>query len=93
MKGSFKLNVDGASKGVARIAGFGGVIRGDNRRWIAGFLKLGACTAIKSTLWAVLISQKLAIGYNLVNVIVECDSIAIVHLLKKLQAEGDAAAG
>ena len=37
LPGYVKLNVDGSSRGNPGLAGFGGLIRSDNGRWLLGF--------------------------------------------------------
>lgn len=84
--GWFKLNVDGATKGVENIAGCRGLIRGADGRWVAGFAKkLGACSAIKAELWAVLTGLQLAVNLHMSQLIVESDLIVVIQLLKCLQ--------
>lgn len=51
--------------------------------------KLGACAAYKSELWVVLTGLELAISKQYSNVIVECDSSAVVFVLVNLQLEED----
>ncbi|KAK4276979.1 hypothetical protein QN277_015057 [Acacia crassicarpa] len=84
--GTFKLNVDGCSKGMGKLAGCGGLIRTDDGQWVTGFAKkLGACSAFKAELWAVLTSLKLAAELKLSNLIVEADSYTVIQLLQNLQ--------
>lgn len=93
-EGWWKLNVDGASKGLDKVAGCGGLIRDESGRWITGFTrKLGTCSAIKAELWAALTGLKLATMKNLQNVMVECDSSAAVRLLNQLKSDGITDAG
>ncbi|KAK4258121.1 hypothetical protein QN277_007613 [Acacia crassicarpa] len=87
--GWVKLNVDGASRGEGNLAGCGGLLRGSDGEWIAGFArKLGSCSANKAELWGVLTGLQVAKICNLEQIIVECDSVAVVQLLSKLQADG-----
>lgn len=46
---SFKINTNGAAKGVNGAAGCGGLIRDDHGHWIAGYTcNLGSCSAFKA---------------------------------------------
>ena len=43
-----KLNTNGTSKEILRIAGYGGLLRDDTSRWIASYsLNIGFCSAFK----------------------------------------------
>ena len=54
LDGWVKINVDGAYKREAKLAGCGGLIRGSDGVWIQGLArKLSVCSAIKAELWAV----------------------------------------
>ena len=53
-EGWITLNTDGAAKGNPGPAGAGGVLRGDQGEWIAGFSEnLGYCSSVKAELRAV----------------------------------------
>lgn len=82
--GAVKLNVDGSSKGNPGMAGFGGVIRGDQGRWIVGFQgSLGIAGNLEAELMALYHGLHLAWSRDFRYVLCETDSKDVVRLVRE----------
>jgi hypothetical protein len=70
------LNTDGAVK-ENRIAGCGGVIRGDQGEWLGGFAKcVGLCSAFVAELWGVVEGLRYAYHLGFRQIELNIDSAA-----------------
>ena len=73
-----KLNVDSYSKGNPGLAGFGGSVRKENRRWVFGFEGLlGVADNLLSELMAICVGLKLAWEHGFRAVSYESDFIEV----------------
>jgi hypothetical protein len=76
------LNTDGAVK-ENRIAGCGGVIRGDQGEWLGGFAKcVGLCSAFVAELWGVVEGLRYAYHLGFRQIELNIDSVAVVQAIK-----------
>jgi L1 cell adhesion molecule like protein len=77
-----KLNTDGAFKD-KKIAGCGGVIRGNEGEWLGGFAKcVGLCCAFVAELWGVVEGLRYAYRLGFKKVELNIDSEAVVRAIK-----------
>ena len=82
-EGWTKLNTDGSVMGNPAMAGGGGVIRGQEGEWIAGFVRpLGRTNSCMVELWALRDGLLLAKELGINNLIVELDALSVVLLMK-----------
>ena len=84
-QGFFKVNIDGASKGNPREAGFGGAIRdaqGHTKYIFHGHLEKGTNNMVE--LLALDQCLEILVEANLQNVIIEADSDLIIRVAKKI---------
>ncbi|KAK8606351.1 hypothetical protein V6N13_030637 [Hibiscus sabdariffa] len=81
--GRIKLNTDGAQWGPAGCFACGGIARDHEGRWLFGFNKaLGRCSIKEAELWGILIGLECAWNAGFRQVMVECDSLDVVRLLR-----------
>ena len=86
--GSWKLNTDGAVKGVSQVASAGGVIRNDVRVWFKGYSRsLGHGSVIVAELWAIYDGLQLAWD-NGIRLEVESDNQAVVFMVNSNREDG-----
>lgn len=81
-----KINVDGAFNETTETMGAGGIIRDHNGSWQVGFVfNIGKGHPLLAKAWAALIGIQIACdrGYN--DVILESDSLELVHLLNSTE--------
>jgi len=79
--GWVKINTDGACKD-GSIAGCGGLIRGSEGEWLAGFSKfLGKCNAFIAELWGVLEGLRCAKRMGFTAVELNVDSLVVVNIV------------
>lgn len=86
-----KLNVDGCCMDSPGNAGYGGLLRDVEGKWLGGFYgSLGITTNMKAELYAICQGLITAwdLGYR--NVLVETDSLEAVHLIEEANSEHDA---
>ena len=84
--GWMMLNTNGPSLGNPGIAGGGGVIWDQSRRWVIGFSrKIGIATSLLVELWAIRDGLMLCTKRNLAMVEVELDAKAVVDMLANSQ--------
>ncbi|KAJ8436976.1 hypothetical protein Cgig2_012263 [Carnegiea gigantea] len=77
------VNTDGASKGNPGHAGGGGVIRGDRREWLVGFIeRMGVCSSTKAEIKATLQGLRLAQHMGLKKISLQLDSLTVMGMLK-----------
>lgn len=89
-----KLNSDGMVRRNNTEAGCGAVIRDSKGGWIIGCTRsLGVCTTFKAEIWGILDGMRLAKKMNFSKVIVECDSMAAVQIIKSNNNGGDGTTG
>ncbi|KAM3343232.1 hypothetical protein P3S68_025321 [Capsicum galapagoense] len=82
--GCIKINTDGSFMLNSGLAGFGGVARDDQGRWLGSFCgRLGfvATSSLTAELWAIHSGLSLAKKYNMKKVIIETDSSNALMLL------------
>ncbi|PKI39106.1 hypothetical protein CRG98_040530 [Punica granatum] len=80
--GWIKVNTDGASRGNPGLAGAGGLICGDDGRWICGFVhNVGFATSTIAKLWGALVGLELAWDRGYRYVVLELDSQVVQRLL------------
>ncbi|GAU22839.1 hypothetical protein TSUD_282060 [Trifolium subterraneum] len=83
-----KLNTDGACID-RKIAGCGGVIRGNQGEWLGGFAKkIGDCDAFTAELWGVLEGLCLVSRMGFANVEVSTDLQVVVEVLMNGRVQG-----
>ena len=81
--GAVKLNVDGSSRGNPGLAGYGGIIRGDQGQWIVGFQgSLGTASNLKEELMALCQGLRLAWSRGYRYVMCESDSTEVTRLIQ-----------
>ncbi|KAL7228972.1 hypothetical protein ACSBR2_007631 [Camellia fascicularis] len=69
---------------MARLGGFGGLLRDETRAWIYGFYgKLETCTSLEAELWAVYKGLTIILQKGFHKVIIETDAIEVVKLLEE----------
>lgn len=79
--GWVKINTDGGCKD-GSIAGCGGLIRGSEGEWLAGFSKfLGKCDAFIAELWGVLEGLRCAKRMGFTAVELNVDSLVVVNII------------
>ena len=82
-EGWTKLNTDRSVMGNPAMAGGGGMIRGQEGEWIAGFARpLGRTNSCMAELWALRDGLLLAKELGINNLIVELDALSVVLLMK-----------
>ncbi|CAN4097147.1 unnamed protein product [Withania somnifera] len=82
--GFIKINTDGSFMPNSGLAGYGGVARDDQGRWLGGYFgRLGmvATSCLTAELWAIHGGLTIAKNYNLKKVIIETDSSHALMLL------------
>ncbi|RYR24105.1 hypothetical protein Ahy_B02g057597 isoform A [Arachis hypogaea] len=79
-QGWITLNTDGSRQN--NKAGCGGILRNEDGKWVGGFsYYIGDCTAYRAELWGIDQGLKIAWTLGLKNIIVECDSKAVIATL------------
>ncbi|KAJ1440340.1 Ribonuclease H domain [Sesbania bispinosa] len=79
----YKLNVDGSAMASNMQASCGGLIRDHNDTFVKGFsCKIDISSTVKAELWGLLHGLNLACSLNLTNLIINVDSLLVVHLVK-----------
>lgn len=81
-RNQIKLNTDSTFKGNLSLAGGGGLIRDFAGVWLLGFVvHIGFCSLVATEFWILLIGLQQAQGMGYHQVIVEVDSLVVIHLL------------
>ncbi|GLJ15802.1 hypothetical protein SUGI_0260510 [Cryptomeria japonica] len=85
LEGWLKLNFDGACRGNPGVFGFGVVIRnGDGELVLGSYGSLGVATNNEAKIWALLEGLNLCVSNDLSKIIIEGDSLVIIHgIIKK----------
>lgn len=92
--GNVKLNSDGMARRDNNEAGCGALLRDDTGKWTIGCTRnLGACSAFMAEIWGILAGLRLAKKMQMTRVVVECDSLAAVQVIKSTNNGGDGTSG
>ena len=81
-EGWVKLNIDGAAHFDSNLAGYGGLVRDENGRWIIGFAKPpDSCSTFIVECWGALcrLHEAWKMGYRRVQL--ECDSKSLIQCI------------
>ncbi|KAL4390530.1 hypothetical protein AHAS_Ahas03G0154300 [Arachis hypogaea] len=82
LQGWVTLNTDGAMKGSTKQARYGGLIRNETGKWVAGFsYHIGRCSTFNTKIWGIKKGFEIATTMGMKNIIVECDSKVVIEVL------------
>lgn len=82
-EGVVKINYDGSSNHVVKIAGCGGILRNHEGKWLGGFVSnLGHCPPLQAEAWGLLRSIQVANHMGFKNIVLEGDSSQLVDILR-----------